>query len=134
MKKVIRAAGGVVHRGDGGDFAVVVIHRPRYDDWTLPKGKLDPGETDEEGARREVEEETGFRCTIDAEAGTTRYHDRHGRPKVVTYFFMTPIDGAFRPNNEVDELRWLAPTEAIALLSHSYDRDLVGKAARRAGL
>ena len=130
----IRAAGGVVHRGERDAFRVAVVHRPRYDDWTLPKGKLETGETDEDGALREVEEETGLRCALEDQAGSTRYRDRHGRPKVVIYFFMTPIDGTFRPNNEVDELRWLPPTDAMALLTHQHDRDLVAKAARRAGL
>src|SRR4051812_15012656 len=115
----VLAAGGVVMR----DGRVAVVHRPNYDDWTLPKGKLDPGEGFEEAALREVEEETGMRCRLVRELPSTRYTDSKDRPKVVRYWLMEPESGEFEPNDEVDELRWLPPDEAEALLT--FDRDRV---------
>jgi 8-oxo-dGTP diphosphatase len=120
----VLAAGGVVVRDDG---RVAVIHRPRYDDWSLPKGKLDPGESFEDGAVREVREETGVRGRIVAELEPTSYVDRKGRDKLVRWYRME-LDGdpaAFAPNDEVDELRWVTPAEAGALLSYDHDRALV---------
>jgi len=123
---VVLAAGGVIHRRrDDGVVEVVVIHRPKYDDWTLPKGKLEPGESLEQAAVREVEEETGFRTEIERPIGDHSYRDRHGRPKRVTYYALRPVDGRFVPNEEVDELRWLTATEADRLLTHAKDRDFV---------
>jgi 8-oxo-dGTP diphosphatase len=118
----VLAAGGVIVR-DGGELALV--HRPKYDDWTLPKGKLDPGEGFEEAALREVEEETGFRCTLGDYVGESTYRDRKDRPKRVRYWRMTVDGGEFTPNSEVDELRWLTPAEALDALSYEVDRDLV---------
>lgn len=124
--KRIRAAGGIVLRhGNGGAPEIAVVHRPRYDDWALPKGKLDKGETDEQAALREVEEETGLRASLGPVAGRIRYRDRHDRPKIVTYFFMTPEGGAFESNDEVDELRWVPLDEAADLLTYQRDRELV---------
>ncbi len=106
------------------------MHRPRYDDWSLPKGKADPGERDEETALREVEEETGLRCVLGERAGETRYRDSKGRDKVVHYWLMEPpavgggADG-FVPNDEVDELRWCTMPEATEQLSYSHDRKLL---------
>src|SRR6187397_3429516 len=97
----VKAAGGVVRRSDG---AIAVVHRPRYDDWSLPKGKLDPGETWEEAALREVHEEIGFRCKLGRELPSTSYTDQKGRSKVVRYWLMEPEEGEFTPNAEVDEL------------------------------
>ena len=119
----VLAAGGLVLR----DGEVAVVHRPRYDDWSLPKGKLDKGEDFEEAALREVWEETGLRCRIDSELGDTSYKDRKDRPKLVRYYRMTPESGEFEPNDEVDELRWLHPSEAAELLSYDFDKELVGK-------
>jgi 8-oxo-dGTP pyrophosphatase MutT (NUDIX family) len=102
-----------------------VVHRPKYDDWSFPKGKLDPDESDEDAALREVEEETGFACRLDRELSSTRYRDRFGRPKVVRYWVMDPVEGEFRPTKEVDELRWLSPDEAAGLLSYDHDRQLL---------
>jgi 8-oxo-dGTP diphosphatase len=118
---VIRAAGGLVVR----DGMVLLVHRPKYDDWSFPKGKLEPGEGWEEAAVREVEEETSLRCRAGAEVGRTHY-TVGGEPKEVRYYRMT-ADGEPRPQNEVDEVRWVALDDARDLLSHSYDRDLLGR-------
>jgi 8-oxo-dGTP diphosphatase len=117
----VHAAGGVVLR----DGRVAVVHRPRYDDWSLPKGKLDPGESFEEAALREVEEETGLRCRLIRELPTISY-DVRGRRKEVRYWAMEVEDETpFVPNEEVDELRWVEPQEALALLSYDRDREPV---------
>jgi 8-oxo-dGTP diphosphatase len=131
----IRAAGGVVtRRRDDGRLEVLLVHRPRYDDWSLPKGKLDAGESWEDGALREVEEETGMRCRLGGELEPASYQDRKGRDKVVRYWLMEPVDDTdFVPNDEVDQLRWLAPPEALELLSYPHDRELVQSAAERLG-
>ena len=132
---VVRAAGGVVTRpATGGGVEVLVVHRPRYDDWSLPKGKAEPGERDEDAAVREVEEETGYRCTLGAELPPVRYQDRHGRPKRVRFWRMSVTsenggkaveDPEFVANDEVDEVRWISPTAAATLLSYDADRRLV---------
>jgi 8-oxo-dGTP pyrophosphatase MutT (NUDIX family) len=117
----VHAAGGVVLR----DGRVAVVHRPRYDDWSLPKGKLDPGESSEEAALREVEEETGLRCRLVRELPTVEY-DVRGRLKVVRYWAMEVVDETpFVPNDEVDQVRWVEPQEALALLSYDRDREPV---------
>lgn len=121
----VLAAGGVVARPCADGEEVAVIHRPRYGDWSLPKGKLEQGESFEAAALREVEEETGLRCELGAELEPARYRDRKGREKLVRYFRMTPVGGEFAPNREVDELRWLSPADATALLTHDHDRQLV---------
>src|SRR4051795_5797681 len=131
----VKASGGVVWRpaADGG-AEVVVVHRPRYDDWSLPKGKLDAGEGWEEAALREVEEETGMRCRLGEELEPVNYEDRKGRDKVVRYWLMEPEDDSdFVPNDEVDQLRWMAPPEALELLTYPRDRELVQAAAERLG-
>ena len=104
---------------------VLLVHRPRYDDWAFPKGKLDPGESFEDAALREVEEEAGVRCTLGRELPSAKYEVR-GRPKLVRYWLMTPeAETAFEPNDETDEVRWLTPDEARALLSYDHDRELL---------
>jgi 8-oxo-dGTP pyrophosphatase MutT (NUDIX family) len=129
-QQIIRAAGGVLYRDrEDGVREVAVIHRPKYDDWTLPKGKLEPGETVGAAALREVLEETGFRAELEGRIGETSYRDRKGRPKHVSYFAMRPIGGEFEQNREVDELRWLSIDDAKVLLSHQHDRDLVSQVA-----
>jgi 8-oxo-dGTP diphosphatase len=126
----VLAAGGLVwRRGEEGPEAVVV-HRPRYDDWSLPKGKLDPGEDFEQAALREVEEETGLRCRLGRALGDTSYRDKKDRVKLVRYFEMQPESGEFTPNDEVDELRWIPLDRAGEALSYGFDRELVEKAAR----
>jgi 8-oxo-dGTP diphosphatase len=117
----IRAAGGVVVR----DGRVAVVHRPRYDDWSLPKGKLDPGESFEDAALREIEEETGLRCRLEDELAPAHYVSR-GLPKTVRWWRMTVLeDLGIDRDEEVDELRWLTPGEAVAMLSYEHDRELV---------
>ena len=115
----MRAAGGVVHCAG----QVLLVHRPRYDDWTFPKGKVEDGESDEECALREVYEETGLRCELEEELDATEYSGADGRPKRVRWWSMRMVaDDGFTPNDEVDELRWLEPAAAARLLS--YPRDL----------
>lgn len=125
MSAAIQAAGGMVARvGSGGALEIALVHRPKYDDWSFPKGKLDPGESHEEAALREVAEETGLRCRLGRPLGSVSYRDRKNRPKVVRYWAMTVEDGAFAPNSEVDELRWLTLERAAELLSRLQDADL----------
>jgi len=102
------------------------VHRTRYDDWTLRKGKAEPGESDEECALREVEEETSLVCTLGDEVAVTRYDDAHGRPKRVRYFWMTPDEGSeASPRNEVDAVRWVTPEAALEALSYARDREVL---------
>jgi 8-oxo-dGTP pyrophosphatase MutT (NUDIX family) len=117
----VEAAGGVVVR----DGRVLLVHRPRYDDWSFPKGKLDPGESFEDAAVREVEEETGFRCTLGRELPPVSYEVK-GRPKLVRYWLMEPeAEPGFELNDETDDLRWVTPDEARGLLSYDRDRDVL---------
>ena len=115
---VVRAAGGLVVR----DGKVLLVHRPKYDDWSFPKGKCDEGESDEACALREVEEETGLRCELVDEIGQTSYIDSKDRPKVVRSWRTRAIDGEFVPPYEVDEARWETPASAARVLS--WPRDL----------
>jgi 8-oxo-dGTP diphosphatase len=127
----IKAAGGVVlRRDDDRKIRVTVIHRPKYMDWSLPKGKLEPKESWKEAALREVEEETGYRCEANVELPPVSYLDRKGRRKLVRYWLMEPLKGKFRPHGEVDELRWTTRREADELLTYDHDRELVRKAIR----
>jgi 8-oxo-dGTP diphosphatase len=131
-KPDIAAAGGVVVRRDEeGRTRVAVIHRPKYRDWSLPKGKLEKGEGWREAALREVQEETGYRCEASVELPHVSYLDRKSRRKLVRYWLMEPIEGEFAADDEVDELRWVTPTEADELLTYPHDKELVGKALRR---
>jgi 8-oxo-dGTP diphosphatase len=123
MRAEVRAAGGVVLDPEA---RVALVHRPRYDDWTLPKGKLDRGESFEDAALREVEEETGLRCRLLRELPSSEYLDPKGRSKVVRYWLMeVEHDPGFIPNNEVDELRWVPVEEAPALLTYARDAEIL---------
>ena len=121
MSDVVQAAGGVIER----DGLIAVVYRPRYDDWSLPKGKLDAGESFEQAALREVVEETGLHCALGGEMEPARYRDRRGRDKIVRYWRMTVISGAFAPNDEVDALRWLSAADALNALTYDHDQALV---------
>jgi 8-oxo-dGTP diphosphatase len=116
----VRAGGGLVIR----DGCILLVHRPQYNDWTFPKGKLEPGESWEDAAEREVEEETGLRVEAGAEVGSTFYNDKYGRPKEAKYFLMTTSQDA-RAQNEVDEVRWVPLDEAAEVLTYDRDRDLL---------
>jgi 8-oxo-dGTP diphosphatase len=120
---MVEAAGCIVRCGD----RYAIIHRPEYDDWSFPKGKLDPGETFEQAALREVREEIGVDGSLGRELEPVSYTDRHGRPKVVRYWLMD-VDAppGFEPNDEVDEVRWLDADAARALLTYPRDRALLG--------
>jgi len=122
---VVQAAGGLVVRRRGGTLEIAVVHRPVHRDWSFPKGKLEPGETFEQAARREVLEETGMTCRLVRFIGHTEYVDRKGRPKAVAYWVMAPEAGSFRPNGEVDELRWVTLEDATRLLTYPRDIELV---------
>ena len=124
---LVRAAGGLVLRhGPRGVREVALVHRPKYDDWTFPKGKLNPGESFEDAAEREVLEETGLRVRLeDHELPSPRYRDSQGRPKVVRYWVMTPTSGHFEPNREVDELRWVPVESAAEVLTYEHDREVL---------
>lgn len=121
----VRAGGGVVRRRGERGPEIALIHRPRYDDWTFPKGKAEDHENDEENASREVLEETGFRCEFGPELLTVRYTDRQDRAKTVRYWLMYPTGGAFVPGTEVDELRWVSPEAARSLLTYEHDRSVL---------
>ena len=123
------AAGGLVWRPGEDGLEVVLVHRPRYDDWSLPKGKLDPGESFEQAALREVEEETGLRCELGRMVGETTYRDHKDRLKLVRFWAMRAGDGDFAPDDEVDELRWVPLADAAPLLSYAFDRELVDRVA-----
>jgi 8-oxo-dGTP diphosphatase len=128
----VRAAGGVVwRRGADGGIEVLLVHRPRYDDWSLPKGKLDPGETDEIAALREVAEETGLRCRLGGELVGTSYVDGRGRPKTVRYWAMQVEDGEFSPSDEVDALMWLPLADAFAKMTYRRDDVVLEDFARQ---
>ena len=114
---LVRAAGGLVIRSEQTPAAVEVllVHRARYNDWSFPKGKLDKGESFEDAALREVAEETGLVCRLNGELDRIRYLDAAGRPKIVRYWRMIPVDGDigdFVLNDEIDGVRWVPAEEA----------------------
>lgn len=125
---MVEAAGGLIVRDDG---RVAIVHRPRYDDWSLPKGKLEKGESFEEAALREVQEECNLRCELHEELPSDAYNVRKGK-KIVRWWRMSVVeDLGFQPDEEVDELRWLMPIDAAELVSYDHDRSLIGMAPRR---
>ena len=107
---------------------MVVVHRPKYDDWSLPKGKLEEGESWEEAALREVAEETGLECELGAELSPTSYHDRKGRAKMVRWWLMRSGGGPLGSDHEVDEVRWVPVAEARGLLDYETDLELLREA------
>lgn len=123
---LVLAAGGVVWRRDAeGGIEVVLIHRARYGDWSLPKGKLDPGETDEQAARREVLEETTLVTELGPELPSTTYLDRSGKHKRVRYWAMTVTAGTPEGSHEVDRAEWFAFDRAAAGLSYPHDVEVL---------
>jgi 8-oxo-dGTP diphosphatase len=122
----VRAAGCVLWRRSPvtGAPEICLVHRPKYDDWSHPKGKLKRGESPLAGALREVAEETGFHCVPGARLPSVVYY-AGGRRKLVTYWAAEATDGAFVPNREVDRVRWLPPDAARAKLTQPRDGDLV---------
>jgi 8-oxo-dGTP pyrophosphatase MutT (NUDIX family) len=120
---IVRAAGGVFVRRDASSGELVLlVHRPKYDDWTFPKGKNLAGESDRDAAVREVLEETGLRARAGREVARTRYRDRFGRDKEAVYYAMTEDgDEEFVPGDEVDEIRWVSADEAASLLTYPRD-------------
>ena len=128
---VVQAAGGVAwRRSPTGEVEVLLVHRPRYDDWTVPKGKLERGEDHARAALREVAEETGLRCALGPELASTSYRDRRDRPKHVRYWAMTPVDGTFTPTEEVDEVRWVSVDVARSLLTYLRDESVLAALER----
>lgn len=127
---LVRAAGGVVLRRGNDRCETCLVHRPKYDDWSLPKGKLDDGESFEEAALREVAEETGYECRLGRALGEVRYRDSKDRPKVVLYWVMWPVagEGEFVPDDEIDRIRWIAVEEAPSVLTYWRDRDVLERA------
>ena len=131
MKEEILAAGGIVTDGKFGVRRVLLVHRPRYGDWSFPKGKLDAGESVEQAALREVKEETGLKCRIVRELAVTSYRYRtrnKGRlkPKSVHYFLMEPLNRRIKvPLDEVDRAEWLEIDDAAKKLTYAQDRKLL---------
>jgi len=119
--EVIRAAGGLVWRAAGSSHEIAVIRREKYQDWTLPKGKLDPGESWEEAALREVREETGCKAELLSFAGAVSYPTEKG-PKVVRYWHMMLVGTPGKIENEVVELLWLPVAEARERLDYDLER------------
>ncbi|MEU8260650.1 NUDIX hydrolase [Micromonospora sp. NPDC048999] len=121
----IRAAGGVVWRPGAGGVEVCLVHRPRYDDWSLPKGKLDAGEHPLRAAVREVAEETDVRAVPQVRLPTVRYRSE-GRPKAVDHWSMRAVaSGGFQPGTEVDEVRWFGVDEAARRVSYPHDAEVI---------
>ncbi len=131
LRGSVHAAGGVPwRRSNGGELEVLLVHRPGYDDWTFPKGKVKSGETDEQAALREVEEETGLRCELGGELLGSAYRDRKLRSKTVRYWAMRPVAGDAAGQNEVDEVAWLSRDRAASRLSYERDRSVLASLDR----
>lgn len=136
----IWAAGCVVARSRAdGKAEFLIVHRPRYDDWSLPKGKIDRGETFLDGALREVREETGVRGENPRLIGTIAYHTKNGNPKVVRWWLVDAGKGTFTPNKEVDRIKWVTFKKGLKRLDYRNDREVLDRAndmylARSAGM
>jgi len=125
----VKAAGGVLHRvNDDGKREFLLVHRPSYDDWSLPKGKLDRREGYLEAALREVREETGIRANRPIDIGSVGYETNAGKRKVVRWWLMDVIAGKFRPNGEVDEVAWLTRSKAEKRLQYTNDKNVLARA------
>jgi len=129
-KKVVEAAGGILWKETSSGKKIAIIHRERYDDWTLPKGKREPGESWQDTALREVWEETGCQAILGDFIGSTSYTiNGHSTPKVVLFWQMTIRKNCeFSPNDEVDQIKWLSPKKAIKQLTYKDERTILRKA------
>jgi 8-oxo-dGTP diphosphatase len=125
--KLVRVAGGLVWRDAAGGPRLAVVHRAKRDDWSFPKGRLDPGEGWQEAARREIAEETGCAARLGRFAGAKLYLDRP-EPKLVLYWHARLIHQFSEPEDEVDEVAWLSRREALDRLDHGSDRRLLLRA------
>jgi 8-oxo-dGTP diphosphatase len=127
----VLAAGAVLwRRGDGSEPEIALIHRPRYDDWSLPKGKVDPGETEPVTAVREVHEETGQLSVLGRRLTAVSYPVEQSIKKV-RYWAARRVDGEFNPNAEVDEIKWLPVTDAMKHLEYPHDRKVLRRFAKQ---
>lgn len=123
--KIIQAAGGLVWRTSQNGREIAVIHRGRYGDWTLPKGKLNPGESWQEAAVREVKEETGCSVELESFAGEVNYEVK-GVPKIVRFWNMTAVgECRFEPSEEVNQVLWLTAQKALERLDYAGERELL---------
>lgn len=131
----VEAAGGVVCRlTKKGQLEVLLVHRPHHDDWSFPKGKLDPGEDHAAAAKREVDEETGYRCSLAQRIPSAKYVLASGQSKRVKYWLMLVEKGKFTKNSEVDEIAWLTPKKARKKLTHDTDKDVLANALEALGI
>ncbi|MFD4634630.1 NUDIX hydrolase [Streptomyces sp. NPDC058284] len=131
-ERTVLAAGCVLWRpapadDGGGGIEIALVHRPKWSDWSHPKGKLKRAESAADAAVREVLEETGMRCELGTELSTARYRDAQGNPKEVRYWAAEAVGGTFVPNSEVSHLRWLSPEAARRQLTRPRDADLVSE-------
>lgn len=124
----IEAAGGVVVDLSRGKPRYLLVHRPNYDDWSFPKGKLDNGEKHRDAALREVKEEAGLSCTVLSKLSPVIYTTPNGNPKRVKYWLMEARKGVFRRNREVDAVTWLKRSGAMNLLTYVHDQALLAEA------
>ena len=128
MSNLIQAAGGVVVDLSKGKPRYLVVHRPTYDDWSFPKGKLDPGEKHRDAALREVKEETGLICAVLGKLSPVHYQTPNGNPKRVKYWLVERVSGEFAKNDEVDSVTWLKREAAMSLLTYVHDQALLVEA------
>lgn len=130
-KKVVEAAGGILWKETPSGQKIVIIHRKRYDDWSLPKGKKDPDESWQETALREVWEETNCRAILGKFIGSSSYTMNGQTPKVVLFWQMAlQKEFDFKPNSEVDRIKWISPKKALKQLSYNNERNILNKAIK----